>query len=182
VAQKKKNTHPGLGDGTPRPGQQLPRFDSGSIERVKMSQRETIAEKDEPVPSSEPSKSKRTTTRSFEVEGTTETTETPDKRKWDSEAPTGTRRKKQSRPPVQVDDVGRTAVRIAGARREGAPKLLASRAMLARAPIDSRAAFLLSMIDGNNTVESLVDATGMSAQEVRTTLERCARLGLVELP
>ncbi len=172
MAQKKKNTHPGLGDGAQGKGP-LPRFDSASIERVKMSQRETVKEEETP----EPAKSKRTTTRSFE-------SDPPEKRpSWEPEAPTGTRRKsKQSRPPVQVDDVGRTAVRIAGARRESAPKLLASRAMLARAPIDSRAAFLLSMIDGNNTIESLVDATGMSPEEVRSTLERCARLGLVELP
>ena len=173
MAQKKKNTSPGLGV-PPSTGNNhsLPRFDSASIERVKVSQRETIKKEE-----TDPAKSKRTTTRSFESDAP------PEKRpSWEPEAPTGTRRRKASRPPVQIDDVGRAAVRIAGARRESAPKLLASRAMLSRAPIDSRAAFLLSMIDGSNTIESLVDATGMTSDEVRTTLERCARLGLVELP
>jgi hypothetical protein len=173
MAQKKKNTHPGLGDSTPRPPQPLPRFDSASLERVKVSQREDeqVREFEEKT---DPAK-KRTTTRSFE-------SDPPKRPSWEPEATTGTRPRKQSRPPVQVDDVGRTAVRIAGGRRQSAPKLLASRAMLSRAPIDSRAAFLLSMIDGQNSVDALVDATGMNKQEVDTILERCARLGLVELP
>jgi hypothetical protein len=174
MAQKKKNTHPGLGDPTGRPPP-LPRFDSASIERVKVSQRETVRER-EGEESTDLAK-KRTTTRSFESDPP------PEKRpSWEPEAGTGTRPRKQSRPPVQVDDVGRAAVRIAGARRQSAPKLLASRAVLSRAPIDSRAAFLLSMIDGQNSVDALVDATGMDRQEVRTILERCARLGLIELP
>ena len=61
------------------------------------------------------------------------------------------------RPPVTVDEVGATALKIArSTRREGAPKLVASRA--------------------------IVDMAGMPPDEVTAILERLARLGLIELP
>lgn len=105
------------------------------------------------------------------------------------ERDTGTRAKPstaptpRSRPPVTVDEVGATALKIArSTRREGAPKLIASRAIVARAPIDTRSAFVLSLVDGRNTVDAIVDMAGMPADEVKTILERLARLGLIELP
>lgn len=89
----------------------------------------------------------------------------------------------RSRPPVTVDEVGATALKIArSTRREGAPKLIASRAIVAKAPIDTRSAFVLSLVDGRNTVDAIVDMAGMPADEVKTILERLARLGLIELP
>lgn len=87
------------------------------------------------------------------------------------------------RPPVTVDEVGATALKIArSTRREGAPKLVASRAIVARAPIDTRSAFVLSLVDGRNTVDAIVDMAGMPADEVKAILGRLARLGLIELP
>ena len=84
---------------------------------------------------------------------------------------------------ASVDDVGAAAVKLARTtRRESAPKLLASRAVIAKAPIDTRAAFVLSLVDGRNTATAIVDMSGMLEDEVRAILERLARLGLISLP
>lgn len=84
---------------------------------------------------------------------------------------------------MTIDDVGPAAVKLAAkGRRESAPKLLGTRAMIAKAPIDHRAAFLLSLVDGKNAVADLVDMSGMEAAEVHAMLDRLARLGLVQLP
>lgn len=89
----------------------------------------------------------------------------------------------RSRPPVTVDDVGAAAVKLARTtRRESAPKLVASRAMIAKAPIDTRAAFVLSLVDGRNSINAIVDMSGMVEDEVKAILERLARLGLISLP
>ena len=104
---------------------------------------------------------------------------------WEPEAPTGTRvrRERSNRPPVTVDDVGAAAVKLARTtRRDSAPKLLASRAVIAKAPIDTRAAFVLSLVDGRNTASAIVDMSGMLEDEVKAILERLARLGLISLP
>jgi hypothetical protein len=102
---------------------------------------------------------------------------------WQPEPPTGTRSKERTiRPPVTVDEVGVAAVKIARSRREGAPKLIASRAVIAKAPIDTRAAFVLSLVDGRNTATAIVDMSGMLEDEVKAILDRLARLGLISLP
>jgi hypothetical protein len=102
----------------------------------------------------------------------------------DSEPATGTRRKERSgRPPVTVDEVGPTAVKLARTtRRDSAPKPIGSRAMVAKAPIDTRAAFVLSLVDGRNTTDAIIDMSGMVEEEVKPILERLARLGLISLP
>ena len=105
---------------------------------------------------------------------------------WQPEVGTGTRKKDgetRSRPPVTVDQVGAAAVKIARTtRRDSAPKLIASRQIIAKAPIDTRSAFVMSLVDGRNTVESLIDMAGMPEAEVRAILDRLARLGLISLP
>jgi len=106
---------------------------------------------------------------------------------WQPEKETGTRPKPASgrsqRPPVTVDEVGATALKIARTtRREGSPKLVASRAIVSKAPIDTRSAFVLSLVDGRNTVDAIVDMAGMPGEEVKAILERLARLGLIQLP
>jgi hypothetical protein len=108
----------------------------------------------------------------------------PTSKSWKPEATTGKRKKFEGpsgRPPVKVDDVGAAAVKLArgGVPESGAPKLAASRAMIAQAPIDSRSAFVLSLVDGRNTVESLIDMAGMPEPEVRAILARLERLGLI---
>jgi hypothetical protein len=103
---------------------------------------------------------------------------------WEAESPTGTRRKRSGRPPVTVDEVGVAAVKLARTtrRQDSAPKLVASRGMVSKAPIDTRAAFVLSLIDGRNTVDAIVDMSGMNEDEVKAILDRLARLGLISLP
>lgn len=107
---------------------------------------------------------------------------------WAPEATTGTRTRVHTErgsrpPPVVVDEVGAAAVKLAHTtRRESAPTLLASRAVISRAPIDTRAAFVLSLVDGRNTVPAIVDMSGMVEDEVKAILERVARLGLIALP
>jgi hypothetical protein len=95
------------------------------------------------------------------------------------EATTNTRPKGTPRPPVTVDKVGPAAVKLAQARRGPAPRVTATRSTIAKAPIDARAAFLLSLVDGQNTMDALVDISGMPAEEVESILARLARLGLI---
>lgn len=103
---------------------------------------------------------------------------------WGREATTSTHRRKERsvRPPVVIDDVGAAAMKIARTRRPGAPKLVASRGTIAKAPIDTRAAFVLSLVDGRNSVDAIIDMSGMVEDEAKGILARLARLGLIELP
>jgi hypothetical protein len=172
MGHEKRATDPGLGE-SPR------RHDSFLRSRVESPQVPTI-----PPPPSFPGV--RRDTRPFE-------SQPPPRPSWAPEAASATarrpsilppteRRPRASRPPVRVDDVGQAAVRLARGPEERAPRLKASDRMIAQAPIDSRTAFLLSMIDGQNTVETLADVTGMARDEVSALLERLTRLGLIEIP
>jgi hypothetical protein len=97
------------------------------------------------------------------------------------ETPTGTRRK-SGREAVTVDEVGEAAVRMAkGARLEQTPRILASRELIAMAPIDARSAFVLALVDGRNTVEAILDMSGMPADEARAILEKLTLLRLIEV-
>jgi hypothetical protein len=102
--------------------------------------------------------------------------------KWDANEPATETRKRSERTAVTVDEVGAGAAKLARTQRESAPKLVASRAVIAKAPIDTRAAFVLSLVDGRNTVDAIIDASGMLEPEVRTILDRLARLGIIALP
>ena len=192
----KTRTQPGLGSSSG-----LPRMDSSEMKRVRESFR-----RDDPAPISagsrgtppEPSSTRASSTvppkrlrdsvrREEDPEPSpAPTSDRPSSRKpsWQPEAQTGTRRRERSnRPPVTVDEVGAAAVKIArSSRRESAPKLLASRALIAKAPIDTRAAFVLSLVDGRNSVDAIIDMSGMLEDEVKAILARLARLGLISLP
>ena len=92
-------------------------------------------------------------------------------------------RRARTRKPVRVDDVGDAAVAIASrAAPSFAPKLLKSRAELSSEPIDSRDAFVLSLVDGNTSVAQIVDASGMPRADVAAILDRLVQLGIVVLP
>jgi hypothetical protein len=78
--------------------------------------------------------------------------------------------------------VGEAATRIARGTRPAAPKIIATQANIAGAPIDSRSAFVLSHVDGASDVAAIVDATGMPQDEVIATHARLARLGLITVP
>jgi len=179
----KRPTQPGIGE--------APRIESAELARVQDSFRreETESPAMPPVrrnvrdsvrredPEDEPPVSAPTSARAKE---------SGPNRAWSAEATTGTRRRDgepSGRPPVKVDKVGAAAVKLArsGVRESGAPKVIASRAIISQAPIDARAAFVLSLVDGRNTVETLLDVAGMPEDEVRAILERLARLGLISL-
>ena len=97
---------------------------------------------------------------------------------WTDEAPSGPR----SRKPLTVDTVGDAATRIARTTRQTSPKVVATKSMIASAPLDSRSAFVLSHVDGTSDVPAIVDGTGMSSEEVIGILARLARLGLISVP
>jgi hypothetical protein len=90
--------------------------------------------------------------------------------------------KRSDRPAVSVDTVGDAAVAIAGRTpTKRAPALIASQADIAKAPLDATSAYVLSLIDGRNTLEAIVDVTGMDRPTVDALLDRLARLGLITL-
>lgn len=170
-------TTPGLGDSGG-----VPRFDSKAIRRAKTTIREE--EGSEPIReeqigrtpiSTQPPSGRRAGTSAPPSGGR----KTP--QSWEPESATSTRRKRPSREPLKVDTVGDIAVKMAKPRLN-VPKLLVSPALLARAPIDQRSAFLLSLVDGHASMDAIIAAAAMPEDEVRATFERLARLGLVSLP
>ncbi|CAN5924586.1 hypothetical protein BH11MYX4_BH11MYX4_16420 [soil metagenome] len=95
------------------------------------------------------------------------------------------RRRRTSRPPVRVDEVGDVAVAIAGRQSRApvaAPQLLKPLRELASAPIDHRDAFVLSLVDGKTSVQGVVDLAAMADGEAVSILHRLATLGIVRLP
>lgn len=84
------------------------------------------------------------------------------------------------RQSIREDQVGARAGSYAMSARQ-APRLAKGKKDLASAPIDPKAAFLLSQIDGTLTVDDLADLTGMAREDVVAICERMARLGLVLL-
>lgn len=65
-------------------------------------------------------------------------------------------------------------------RALGLPRVVVGLARIRQLPIDPRAAFLLSRIDGQTTVDTLVDITGFEFDELLTSLARLVQLGAVE--
>lgn len=61
------------------------------------------------------------------------------------------------------------------------PWLVVTHEELRRLPLDSRAGFLVSLIDGRCTVEMLLDVAGLPEDEVIALLAQLARLGAIEL-
>jgi hypothetical protein len=61
----------------------------------------------------------------------------------------------------------------------GVPCVIVTHAQLRDLPLDSRDAFVLSLVDGTLTVESIVDVTGMPEDEAMEILGRLLDLGAV---
>lgn len=61
------------------------------------------------------------------------------------------------------------------------PWLVLSHADLQKLPLDARAGFVLSLVDGRCTVEMLLDISGMPEDETVEILRELVRLGAVEL-
>ncbi|MBX3230149.1 MAG: hypothetical protein KIT84_25050 [Labilithrix sp.] len=166
---KKTATRPGLGMD---PEDRIPRLESAELEKARAaalkpeaitpppSSRARVPREDEDEPPRSQRYGQRTTA------------------SWGDEAPSGPR----SRKPLAVDSVGPAATRIARGTRQTAPKVVATKSMISNAPLDSRTAFILSLVDGSSDVPAIVDAAGMPADEVIGVLARLARLGLISVP
>jgi hypothetical protein len=83
-----------------------------------------------------------------------------------------------------VDDADREAPLSRGALdllRRTVPRILGSSKELAAAPLDHREGFVLSLVDGQTTVQGLIDVAAMPDGELIAVLRRMRRLGLVTL-
>lgn len=88
---------------------------------------------------------------------------------------------KRRREAIRVDEVGERAPKITlKTPAERRPRVV-DRSRIQHAPLGSRDAFVLQMIDGTFTVTDLCDATGATEQELDEILARLVRLGLVAM-
>jgi hypothetical protein len=61
------------------------------------------------------------------------------------------------------------------------PRVVAPTERLKGLPLDHQAGFVLASIDGESTVQTLIDVSGLPPVEVVRTLERLLELGVVVL-
>lgn len=61
------------------------------------------------------------------------------------------------------------------------PRVIRSRLELAAAPIDHREGFVLAHIDGETSIQGLIDVAGMPDDDVLSVLQRLRHLGLITL-
>jgi hypothetical protein len=61
------------------------------------------------------------------------------------------------------------------------PWLVVPHDTLVSLPLDSRSAFILSLVDGRCTVEMILDMSGMNEDETMDLLQKLMRLGVLEL-
>jgi hypothetical protein len=65
--------------------------------------------------------------------------------------------------------------------RHSIPRIKKSPKEVARLPIDHRAGFLLSNIDGMQTMEEILDVCGMPPEEALDLIRKLERLGVIEI-
>jgi hypothetical protein len=65
--------------------------------------------------------------------------------------------------------------------RRTVPRVLRSTGELALAPLDHREGFVLSLVDGQTTVQALIDVASMPDGELIAVLQRLRRLGIITL-
>jgi hypothetical protein len=166
--QKRKTTHPGLGQ------------EMAEGRRTISSEREAQPARVESRPPS----------------GTRETRSGPPpvdsrpKERRETPAPASAQRSgarrttvREDRPAVSVDHVGNLSERpdAMSLSTRGVPRVSRSKAEISAAPIDHRAGFLLAYIDGSTTVQGLIDIGVMPETEVHEILDRLRRLGIVTI-
>jgi hypothetical protein len=64
---------------------------------------------------------------------------------------------------------------------DAVPRVVVPSGRMRELPIDPRVAFLLSRIDGQSSIETLVDLTGFRPEEVLTLLARLVQLGAIAM-
>ncbi|MBS2013399.1 MAG: hypothetical protein JST00_10955 [Deltaproteobacteria bacterium] len=160
---------------TPAPSSHRPitRTETSPPPRGKLSSRPPITRVSDPPPGSQPPRSQRVVTTPPGSRGTPPSV--------GSSPPRAAKQTfRSSRPAIRVDDVGAGASKMVAPR--ATPKLVqGSSANLKNAKIDSKDAFVLSLIDGKLDVPGLVDVAGLPSEEVSRILERLEGLGLVKL-
>ena len=91
------------------------------------------------------------------------------------------RRAHQAHPDGEITEVRRRD-RVADlARFARLPRVVVTASQIRALPIDPRVAFVLSHIDGQSSVETLVDVTGFAADELRSVLARLVQLGAITI-
>lgn len=65
--------------------------------------------------------------------------------------------------------------------RRTVPRVLGATGDLVQAPLDHREGFVLSLVDGQTTVQALIDVAGMPDGELIAVLQRLRRLGIITL-
>lgn len=139
----------------------------------KLISRPPISRVSDPPPASQPPRSERVISKPPSRGGS------PNPPKVASSPPKASKQSfRSSRPAIRVDDVGAGASKMVAPRMT--PKLVRG-ANLKNAKIDSRDAFILSLIDGKLDLPGLVDVAGLPSEEVSKILERLEGLGLVKL-
>ncbi len=88
----------------------------------------------------------------------------------------GERRKREA---VRVDEVHSKRITIRGAA-ESRPRVVDTK-RIARAPLESRDAFVIQLIDGTMTMSELSDASGIPEGELEGIVARLIRLGIVAM-
>lgn len=84
--------------------------------------------------------------------------------------------------PQCIDDVGPATVAVGlGMDPFVAPRCTASAAEIKRARIEPKEAFLLSLLDGQTPLRSIIDESNMREDVVVASLDRLVRLGLVKV-
>ncbi len=83
-------------------------------------------------------------------------------------------------PARDDDDPAKTPRPVdGGIALAGVPRLVAPPERLKALPLDHKAGFVLACIDGESTVQTLIDVSGLPPVEVVHTLERLVELGIV---
>jgi len=151
---------------TPASGRPLSRAES-TPPKGRLISRPPISRVSDPPPPSEAPRSQRVLTTP------------PESRPAASSPPKASKQSfRSSRPAIRVDDTGTGASKMVAPRT--APRVVKG-ANLKNAKIDSKDAFVLSLIDGKLDVPGIVDVAGLPGDEVARILERLEGLGLVKL-
>jgi len=91
------------------------------------------------------------------------------------------RRRRASIREDHVGDAARFSGEFSDLVRRAVPRMLRSPRELASAPLDNREGFLLAHIDGQTSVQALVDISGIPEDELLVLLQRFRRLGIISL-
>jgi hypothetical protein len=89
------------------------------------------------------------------------------------------RKRREVREALRVDEVRAQKITLRGAA-ESRPRVVDTK-RIARAPIESRDAFVIQLIDGTLTMTELSDASGIAEPELDRIVARLIRLGIVAM-